>query len=72
MIFTEIEEEDFLLGNRKTRLDLAYLSDCISEENQRILELIEKIEPNNPKYREKISTLYDQLLYALDIMVYIK
>lgn len=66
MRFTEIEEEDFLLSNKITRIDLAYLCDCIKEENNRILEIISNLDPNNSRDREKMENLSNKLSTILD------
>lgn len=66
MRFTEIEEEDFLLSNKITRIDLAYLCDCIKEENNRILEIISNLDPNNSQDREKMENLSNKLSTILD------
>lgn len=65
MKFTEIEEENFLLSNKITRIDLAYLCDCITEENNRVLEIISSLNPNNSRDREKIQFLYGELAEIL-------
>lgn len=67
MRFTEIEEEDFLLSNKITRLDLAYLCDCITEENNKVLEIISDLDPNNSRDREKIQFLSKELKKILEI-----
>lgn len=66
MRFTEIEEEDFLLSDRLTRIDLAYICDCIAEENNRVLEIISDLDPNNSIDREKMNILQDRLSTIFD------
>lgn len=66
MRFTEIEEEEFLLSNRLTRIDLAYVCDCITEENNRVLEIISDLDPNNSGDREKMNILQEELSIILD------
>lgn len=62
--FTAMEEMDFLLSTNNTRIDLFYIIDCLTEENQRISNIIDNIDPQDI---DKINLIHKALTYILDL-----